>query len=57
MDEDRLALTAALITMFEKATKSLMTAQEVERRAYGYDYKQQQAPQAEDEATARRRAE
>jgi hypothetical protein len=46
--QDRLALAAALITMFEKATKSLMTAQEGERRAYGYDYKQQQAPQAED---------
>jgi hypothetical protein len=55
--EDRLALAAALITMFEKATKSVMTAQEGERRAYGYDYKQQQVSQVEDEATARRRAE
>jgi hypothetical protein len=55
--EDRFALAVALITMFEKATKSLMTAQEGERRAYGYDYKQQQAAQAEDEAAARRRAE
>jgi hypothetical protein len=54
---DRLSLAAAVIRMVEKEARSLMIAQEGERRAYGYDYKQQQASQAEDEATARQRAE
>jgi sensor domain CHASE-containing protein len=42
--------------MFENDARSLVTAQEGQRRAEGIDYKQQ-GSQAEDEATARRRRE
>jgi molecular chaperone GrpE (heat shock protein) len=43
--------------MCEKDARSLVTAQEGQKRAEGIDYKQQQGLQAEDEAKARRRAE
>jgi hypothetical protein len=55
--EERIDYGVKVITLFEKRAKALMIAQEGERRAHGLDYKQQQEAQAEDEATARRRAE
>ncbi|WP_134497384.1 hypothetical protein [Microvirga pakistanensis] len=55
--EDREATAAKLMNIAKMATKGLMVAQEGERRAYGFDYKQQQEAAVEDEATARRRKE
>lgn len=54
---DRVATAAKVMSIFERQTKALMVAQEGERRAYGFDYKQQQETAVEDEATARRRKE
>ena len=43
--------------LYEKRARALMIAQEGERRAYGLDYKQQQATQVVDDVQARRRQE
>jgi hypothetical protein len=53
----RMSLAEKLIAMFDKGTRALTIAQEGERRAYGFDYKQQQEASVGDEATARRRRE
>ncbi|WP_457094712.1 hypothetical protein [Microvirga sp. P5_D2] len=55
--ESRVSLAAKLFTIVEKATRALLMAQEGERRAHGFDYKQQQEKTAEDEAALSRRRE
>jgi hypothetical protein len=55
--DERLSRAARLLTMVDKDTNSLMRAQEGQRRAYGFDYKQQEAETKEDEAALEQRAE
>ena len=55
--EDRLSLAESLFAMVGRDAKALSMAQEGERRAYGIDYKQQQATTAQDEAEVQRRRE
>jgi len=54
---ERLPLVAKLMTIFQKDASAVAAAQEAERRAFGFDYKQQQKVEAEDEITGRRRHE
>jgi hypothetical protein len=53
----RVSFAEKLIAMAHQSARALTIAQEGERRAYGFDYKQQQEASVEDEATARRRRE
>jgi hypothetical protein len=55
--DERLSRAARLLTMVDKDANSLMRAQEGQRRAYGFDYKQQEAETKEDEASRKRREE
>jgi len=54
---ERLSRAAKLLTMVDKDANSLMRAQEGQRRAYGFDYKQQEAETKEDAETRERRRE
>jgi hypothetical protein len=53
----RVSAAEKLIAMFDKSVRALALAQEGERRAHGFDYRQQQEVRAEDEAAVRRRRE
>ncbi|MEE1611887.1 hypothetical protein [Microvirga sp. CF3016] len=53
----RIALAHKLMAIFEADARSMMTAQEGERRAWGFDYKLQQDGNAVNESELRRRSE
>lgn len=53
----RVNIAAKLIAMFEADARAIMTAQEGERRAHGFDYKVQQEGGKQDEDGMRRRRE
>ncbi len=55
--DERVSRAARLLTMVDKDANSLMRAQEGQRRAYGFDYKQQEAETKDDEAARERRRE
>jgi hypothetical protein len=55
--DERVSRAAKLLTMVDKDANSLMRAQEGQRRAYGFDYKQQEAETKDDEAARERRRE
>ena len=55
--KSRVSLTEKLFAIAERDVRALAMAQEGERRAHGFDYKQQQQTTAEDEAGGRARRE